>query len=528
MYLLIDNYDSFTYNVYQYLSELKPGEIIVKRNDEITLSEIAGMNPEGIILSPGPGRPEDNGIIIDCIKEFKGKIPILGVCLGHQAIGQAFGGKVIKGSKIYHGKTDIIENDGKGLFRNLPPGLEAARYHSLIVEKETLPDELEITAFSSEGEIMGLRHKKYMIEGVQFHPESAASESGHHLLKNFLNYKRESLKPKEILTSIMKHKSLTFDEAADFMEELTEGNLNEVVISGFITAMNTKGASADEIAGCASVLMKKKVNIKASGKILDIVGTGGDELGSFNISSFAALISATAGAKVAKHGNRAVSSLSGSADFYRALGIPVDIKPEEAEKLIEKCGFSFLFAPFYHGAMRHAAPVRNKLGVKSIFNLLGPLINPASADYQLIGVYDRSLCRTIAQAAKMLGVKRVVVVHGFDGLDEISVSKPTRVVKIFEDGEEEVYIFEPEKAGIRTYPIEMLKGGSAAENAKEAEKLLKGEGNEAVRTSVCLNAGAALYLYGLAESIEEGYRISSETLSSGKVLEKVEELRSFA
>ena len=527
MYLLIDNYDSFTYNVYQYLSQLKPGEVIVKRNDEISLSEIEEMDPEGIIISPGPGRPDENGIIIDCIREFKSRFPILGICLGHQAIGQAFGGKIIKSGKIFHGKTDVIENDGKGVFRNLSPMMEVVRYHSLVIEKESFPDELEITAFSSDGEIMGLRHKTYPIEGVQFHPESVASESGHHLLKNFLNYKRESLKPKEILKSIMKHKSLTFEEAADFMEELTEGNLNEVVISGFITAMNTKGASADEIAGCASVLMKKKVNIKASGKILDIVGTGGDELGSFNISSFSALIAAASGAKVAKHGNRAVSSLSGSADFYRALSIPVDIKPSEAEKLIDKCSFSFLFAPFYHSAMRHAGPVRNKLGVKSIFNLLGPLVNPASADYQLIGVYDRSLCRTIAQAAKMLGVKRVVVVHGFDGLDEMSVSAPTRVVKIFEDGKEEVYIFEPEKAGLKTYPIEMLKGGSAAENAKEAEKLLKGEGNEAIRTSVCLNAGAALYLYGQTESIEEGYKISSEALSTGKVLAKVNQLRSL-
>ncbi len=527
MYLLIDNYDSFTYNVYQYLSEIKPGEIEVYRNDEITLSEIEKLNPDGIIISPGPGRPEENGIIIDCIDKFKGKIPILGICLGHQAIGQAFGGNIAVGKKIFHGKQDIIENDGKGVFRNLSPRLEVVRYHSLIIEKETLPEELEITAYSSDGEIMGVRHKEYQIEGIQFHPESAASESGHHLFRNFFNYKRESLKPKAIISSIMNHKSLTFEEAADFMEELTEGNLNDVVISGFLTALNTKGISADEIAGCASVLMRKKVDINTSGKILDIVGTGGDELGTFNISSFSSLIAAAAGAKVAKHGNRAVSSLSGSADFYRELGIPVDIKPSKALDLLENCGFSFLFAPFYHSAMKHAAPVRNKLGVKSIFNLLGPLVNPASADYQLIGVYDRSLCRTIAQAAKMLGVKRVVVVHGFDGLDEISVSAPTRIVKIFEDGEEDVYVFEPEKAGIKTYPVEMLKGGSAEDNAAEAERLLRGEGNEAVRTSVCLNAGTALYLYGEAETIEEGYSIASDVLSSGKVLEKVNQIRSF-
>ncbi len=527
MYLLIDNYDSFTYNVYQYLSEIKPGGIKVVRNDEITLDEIEKMSPEGIIISPGPGRPEDNGIIIDCIKRFKGRFPILGICLGHQAIAQAFGGKTVKGKKIFHGKKDRIENDGKGVFRNLAPLLEVVRYHSLVADKETLSGDLEITAYSSDGEIMGLRHREYPIEGIQFHPESIASESGRHLLRNFINYKRESVKPKTVITSIMKHKSLTFEEAADFMEELTEGNLNDVVISGFLTALNTKGISAEEIAGCASVLQRKKVGIKTEKEVLDTCGTGGDGLGTFNISSFAALIASSAGVAVAKHGNRAVSSLSGSADFYRELGIPVDIKPEEAERLIRECGFSFLFAPFYHSAMKHAASVRNKLGVKSIFNLLGPLVNPASASYQLLGVYDRSLCRTIAQAAKMLGVKRVLVVHGFDGLDEISVSAPSRIVRIFEDGEEDVSVFEPEKIGIPQFPISELKGGSASENSAVAEELLAGRGSAAVQASVCLNAGAALYLYGVSESIEAGYHTALETLRSGKVLDKVNQLRGF-
>ena len=191
MYLIIDNYDSFTYNLYQYMCQITAKKVSVRRNDEITVEEIRDLSPEGIIISPGPGRPEESGIIIDCIKEFTGKIPILGVCLGHQAIGAAFGCEIILSSKIYHGKTDKITNDGKGVFRNLSPVLDMVRYHSLVIDSNKLPDELEITATSSDGEIMGVRHREYDVEGVQFHPESYGSESGIQLLKNFINYRRE-------------------------------------------------------------------------------------------------------------------------------------------------------------------------------------------------------------------------------------------------------------------------------------------------------------------------------------------------
>jgi len=537
MYLLIDNYDSFTYNLYQYMCQITDKKIVVKRNDEITLDEIDRLSPDGIVISPGPGRPEESGIIIDCIKKFAGSIPMLGVCLGHQAIGAAFGGSIVNASKIYHGKTDKIENDGKGVFRNLSPVLDMVRYHSLVIDRKTVPDSLEVTAVSSDGEIMGVRHRKYDVEGVQFHPESYGSESGMQLIKNFINYRRESCTPKKILTTIMKHKSLTFDEASDFMEELTEGNLSEAVIAGFMTALNTKGISAEEIAGCASVLKRKKKNIRVSGRVLDTCGTGGDELGTFNISSLSAIAAAACGAKVAKHGNRAVSSLSGSADFYRALGIPVDISASEAEEMIEKEGFAFLFAPFYHSAMRFAGPVRQKLGFKTIMNLLGPLVNPADAKYQLIGVYDSSLCRTMAEAAKILGAERVMVVHGLDGQDEISVTGGTRIVSIDENGKEDIYTFDPDKHGIRLFKISDLKGGNAAYNAQAAYAMLgmaesredlgtSSDEADALKEAVLLNAGAALYVYGSASSIMDGYETVKKAFNDGSVLGKLEALKS--
>ena len=533
MYLLIDNYDSFTYNIFQYLSQLTSSPVIVKRNDEITLGEIEEMNPEGIIISPGPGRPDESGIIVECIRKFKGRFPVLGVCLGHQAIGEAFGGRIIGAGRIVHGKSDKISNDGKGVFRNLDPVLDMVRYHSLVIDRNDFPEELEITAFSSEGEIMGVRHKEYDIEGVQFHPESWSSASGLKLLKNFINYRRESCSPKNVITTIMKHQSLSFEEASDFMEELTEGNLSEAVIAGFLTALNTKGISAEEIAGCASVLIKKKRGIDPGGSVLDTCGTGGDGLGTYNISSIAAIAAAACGATVAKHGNRAVSSLAGSYDFYREMGVPVDIKPEQAEKMIKQHGFAFLFAPFYHSAMRFAGPVRQKLGFKTIMNLLGPLVNPASAEYQLIGVYDSSLCRTVAEAAKMLGSKRVMVVHGYDGQDEISVTGPTRIVKIFEDGKEDVLTFEPDKNGIPLYSLSELTGGNAAYNADAAYELIYGEAREgrsmkgnlqALRDSVCLNTGAALYVYGIAQSIMDGYEKTAAAFESGKVRDKLDDI----
>ena len=522
MIAMIDNYDSFTYNVYQYLSELTDEEILVFRNDMITVGEIAKMEPTGIVISPGPGRPEEAGISVEAIREFAGKIPIMGICLGHQAIGYAFGAKIVQAQNIIHGKTDLISLDSKGLFRTIPSPSSFTRYHSLVIDKDSVPDELEVTSWSTDGEIMGVRHKEHLVEGVQFHPESVASDYGRELLRNFLNYRREPLAHKTLLTKVIAKGDLSRDEAAGFMRELTEGNLSHSQIAAYLIALNAKGIVSEEIAGCASILQEKCTPIEIEGRVLDTCGTGGDGLGTFNISSMTALTASACGATVAKHGNKAVSSLSGSSEFYKELGISIDLAPDQAASLIAETGFAFLFAPIYHGAMKHAAPVRRDLGIKTIMNLIGPLSNPAMAAYQLIGVYDDGYCPIMARAAKMLGVERVMVVHGTDGLDEISVTGPTRIVTIGGDGEMSDETISPSDFGIHPFELDQLKGGSPADNAAMALEIANGRGPDAVRESVALNTGAALYVASVVGSIADGYEAATQALASGAVREKIE------
>jgi anthranilate synthase/phosphoribosyltransferase len=355
---------------------------------------------------------------------------------------------------------------------------------------------------------MGIRHREFTLEGVQFHPESIASEDGKTLLKNFIHYRREPFVATEQLQKVIAGDNMSANEAEAFMTELTEGNLSDAQIAGFLTALSTKGIVAEEIAGCARVLQQKRVPVKSDRPLLDTCGTGGDGLGTFNISSMSAIIAASCGAVVAKHGNRAVSSKSGSADFYRALGFEIDITPAQSEELLRKNDFAFLFAPLYHGAMKYAAPARKALKVKTIMNLLGPLANPAGAEYQIIGVYSAELAPVIAEAARMLGVKRGMIVHGRDGEDELSVCDTSLVVEFDEEKGIRQYEFDPfESCGITRHSVGELLGGDAKTNAELARQILGGQGIEAIRDAVCLNAGAALYIYGMAEDIAEGYAL---------------------
>jgi anthranilate synthase/phosphoribosyltransferase len=524
MYLIIDNYDSFTYNLYQYVCELTSEPVEVFRNDRIDIKKIEELHPKGIIISPGPGTPLDGGISVEVVKNFAGKIPILGVCLGHQCIGAAFGAEIVSAKRIVHGKVETMSLDGRGLFRNLPKKADFTRYHSLAIKRDTLPTEFEITASADDGEIMGIRHKQYELEGVQFHPESIASELGKRLLRNFLSYHREPYPIKEMLTKLTRLEALSYEEASGFMDELTEGNLNMSQIAGFLVALNCKGYTSEEIAGFVSVLKKKKVPFPTEQPVIDMCGTGGDGLGTFNISSLAALVVAACGVPVAKHGNRAVSSLCGSADFYKELGITIDLTPENSRRLLEHTNFCFLFAPAYHGAMKHAVPVRRELGMKTIMNLIGPLSNPAEAKTQLIGIYSKDLCKSEAQAAHMLGVKNIMVVHGLDGVDEMSVSGPTHIVEVDENGNPKEYVFEPGEAGITPYAQEELLGGDAGQNVKLAYAILDGNGSKAIRDCVLLNAGAALYLAKKADSIKAGYNLAKEVLESGKVKSALEKI----
>jgi len=530
---IIDNYDSFTYNIYQMISQLiadnPDEEVKVFRNDEITVAELEKLNPGRLIISPGPGTPSDAGISVEAIKAFAGKVPILGVCLGHQCLAEAYGGDIVQARNIVHGKVEPIEVDGAGVLRNLPNPGYFTRYHSLAVDPTSVPEVLEVTSRSADGEIMGLRHRTLPIEGVQFHPESIGSESGERLLANFLNWRREPLDRPGLLNKVTAGGNLSRDEAAAFMDELTDGSLEDAWIAGMLTALSSKGITADEVAGCVSVLVEKRRPVElprdaVSGGILDTCGTGGDGLHTFNISSFSALLASSCGATVAKHGNRAVSSKSGSTEFYAALGISVDLDAQGVAESVASEGFGYMAAPLFHGAMRYAGPVRKVLGVKTIMNTLGPLANPAGADFQLIGVFDDALLPVMARAAKMLGVKRVWTVHSLDGLDEISPGAPTKIFRIDEKGVESEELFDPSTLGISGFSVDDLAGGNGAENARAARELLRGGGVPALREAVCLNAGAALAVAGIAADIGDGYRQAKAALDDGRAAAKVEAL----
>lgn len=530
MIVIIDNYDSFTYNIYQYFARLSAEEVRVIRNDEIDIAGLEALSPSRLVISPGPGRPEDAGISVKAIEHFAGKIPILGVCLGHQAIGYAFGGKIVGAKRIRHGEAEEMTLDGRGVYRTVGTKAVFTRYHSLVIADEGFPSDLEVTARSSDGDIMGVRHRKYEIEGVQFHPESIASDGGEALIKAFLSYRREPFAFKATLETLLAGKDLDRKESEAFMEELTDGALDTPRTAALLAALAAKGPSATEIAGCAAVLRRKKTPFTLGGgspsmDTTDTCGTGGDGAGSFNISSMAALAAAACGLPVAKHGNRAVSSKSGSADFYEALGVPVNVSPAVARSLLEKTNFAFLFAPLYHGAMKHAAPARKALGVKTIMNLVGPLSNPADARYQIIGVYDIALLKPVAEAARLLGVERVLTMKSRDGLDEISPCAPTDIVEIGADGAMQEYVFDPLEQGFGSYRCEELAGGDATENARLARELVGGAGRPALEAAVAFNAGAALYVSGRAVSIAEGARTAASALASGAVAAKIEELR---
>ena len=538
MILVIDNYDSFTFNVVQALECATNEEIKVVRNDEATVEQLAALNPSHLIVSPGPGNPTGAGVSVDAIKYFAGKVPILGICLGHQAIGEAFGAKIVGAKFIKHGIVEDIDLDGRGIFRTIGKSAKFTRYHSLVIEEASLPADFEVTARAQDGDIMGVRHKTMPIEGVQFHPESIASQACLELFKAFLNYRRDNLPVSEYLRQLLdEKKSLTRDQAAFFMENLTDGTMDEKATAAILTAMAARGLpTADEMAGCAGALLKKKTPFPLKNKegnpagshcsgLAEIVGTGGDGKGSFNISSLSALVAASCGQDVAKHGNRAVSSKSGAADFFENLGIKIMAEPEKTASLVQQTGFGFLMAPVYHSAMRFAAPVRKALGIKTIFNVLGPLLNPAGADYEVLGVYSEDLMEDYAHAAKALGAKRVMVIHSRDGFDEISPCQPTDVFQINDDGKEYRYVIDPSKFGINGVSEEELEGGNGADNAKLALDVLNGGGRASIKAAVGLNAGAVLYLSGKAKTLKDGYDMAVSAMSNGTALRKLNEIQ---
>lgn len=319
--------------------------------------------------------------------------------------------------------------------------------------------------------------------------------------------------------------SLTREETEDLFGQLMDGQVSEPMKAALLIALRMKGEAVSEISGAAAAMRQRAIAIPHRREgLVDTCGTGGDGRGTFNISTAAALVAAAAGAPVAKHGNRSVSSKSGSADVLVALGVKIEIDPETAGRTLDTVGIAFLFAPLLHPAMREVMPVRRELGMRTIFNVLGPLTNPAGARRQVMGVYSESLVEPIGYVLRDLGAEHALVVHG-DGMDEITTTGRTRVAEV-RGGEVRLFDLEPERFGLRRVRQEDLAGGTPEENAAAVRRVFGGEAG-ALAEVTALNAGAALYVSGIAATLEEGVGIARDALASGAAAKKLEELRSF-
>ena len=327
---------------------------------------------------------------------------------------------------------------------------------------------------------------------------------------------------KEAIIKLSKKQDLAYAEAEAVMDEIMSGQATPVQMSAYLTALSLKGETIDEITASAAGMRAHCIKLLHNLDVLEIVGTGGDGSNSFNISTTSSLVIAAGGVPVAKHGNRAASSKSGAADVLEALGVKITLTPERSAEILKKINICFLFAQNYHIAMKYVAPIRKELGIRTVFNILGPLSNPAGANMELMGVYDQSLVEPLAQVMANLGVNRGMVVYGQDSLDEISMCAPTSVCEI-RDGKFTSYEITPEQFGYERCEKGALTGGTPAENAEITKAILKGEEKGSKRQAVCLNAGAALYIAGKAASIEEGVKLAESLIDSGAALKKLEE-----
>ncbi|HEY2596360.1 MAG TPA: anthranilate phosphoribosyltransferase [Chloroflexota bacterium] len=327
---------------------------------------------------------------------------------------------------------------------------------------------------------------------------------------------------REALAKLVLQENLTREEANDAMRSLVDGDATPAQIAAFAIALRMKGETPEEIAGLAEVMREAARRVEAGNDVVDVVGTGGDGAGTFNISTLSAMVVASAGGRVAKHGNRSITSACGAADYLEAIGVAIDLPPEGVARCVRETGFGFMFAPLYHPAMLSSIGPRREIGVRTVFNILGPLTNPAGARRQLTGVAVPNLGETVAQVLSLMGAQHAVIVHGQDGLDEISVSAPTQVHEA-RDGAVRAYVIEPEHYGIERAASGAVRGGTVEANVRMSDGVLAGERGPS-RDVVLLNAGAALYMAGLADSIASGIERAADELDSGRTRRKITEV----
>ena len=538
MILMIDNYDSFVFNVEQYLKEMTDDEVITVRNDAITIDDIKKMNPSKIIFSPGPKHPKDSGICLEILNNTDelGNIPILGICLGHQAIGMNFGGEIKRLENPLHGKTSEITvlSENSVLFKNLPKKFKVMRYHSLYVDD--IPKDLEVTAKSEDGVAMAVEHKSKNIFGIQFHPESIFTEYGKNMIRNFLNIEvSETLQNDEnskntnekgnfidmnkYLKKLQENIALTDTDFREICKIIDSKNYDIVQLGALLVLISEKSLYPESLTAFVKNILEYSTTFEDDSDMIDVCGTGGDGFKTINISTAVAFILGAMGVNVAKHGNRAISSKSGSSDVLDKLGVPLENSlANQIEKLHVK-NLAFFHAPFFHKLVGEVREVRSRLGIRTVFNILGPLLHPnTKLKYQLVGLYHEPVHRLYAETLQLLGRKHALAVRGNDGLDEITICDDTKIIEV--KGEQILeYTVSPESFGFKRAFHSEIEGGTPEENAEILVKILKGEEKSAKFDIVVLNAMFALYTADVVDHPAKAKDMVLEVIESGKVYE---------
>lgn len=536
--LFIDNVDSFTYNLVDQLRNSKHC-VTVYRNTipaDVIIEKLSQMQNPILMLSPGPGTPSEAGCMPELLKRLKGKLPIIGICLGHQAIVESYGGNIVPAGDILHGKASLIEHDEQAMFKGLPNPLPVARYHSL--KGENIPNTLTINALCNNI-VMAVRNDHDRVYGFQFHPESILTIQGVKLLEQTIEWalnppqsesqsKPEAIIDKQeyniqpIINKLYLGQTLTQNESKILFKLIIQGKIEPTVLATAVISMKVRGEKPDEIAGAAQALLENADSFDIPDyDFTDIVGTGGDGTNSINISTASAFVAAALGYKVAKHGNRGVSSKSGSSDVLSALGIKLNMPAEASRKALDELGVCFLFAQQYHSGFRHAAPVRQQLKTRTIFNVLGPLINPSRPKRILLGVYHPDLIKPIAETLKMLGYTHAYVVHG-SGMDEVAIHGETQVAEV-RNGEIRYFTLMPQDFGLKQYTLKDIEGGTPEMNRDMLIAILQGHGKPAHEAAIAANVAMLMSLFGQSD-LKQNAQQAIDMMHSGKAYTLLQQL----
>lgn len=504
--LILDNYDSFTFNLYQEIGRLG-GNPIVERNDALSIHDVRRLNLTHIVISAGPGNPytqRDIGISEELIRFARERgMPLLGVCLGHQILGKYFGAQVTRAPSAFHGKASRIHLTKESkLFAGIADGFEAMRYHSLCVEPQTIPSHLHVTAMTDDGVVMAMEHEVFPFYGVQFHPESIGTPSGKCILSNFLSLSS---------TSNQRTMNSSLDNLLEILfSETTHEDHRKEAFDAFVRIPITPTV----LYRAATILRARMIPVNLRGRALDTCGTGGSGKKTLNTSTLTAFLVAACGGRVAKHGNRSSTGNCGSFDLLEHLGVNILLLPDEEERIFSALGIAFLFAPLHHPALRLVASLRKQHGKKTMFNLLGPLCNPASACRQLLGVGNVEEARILSDTLALLGSEKSFVVSGMDGLDEVSPCAPTLVHEI-PSGYTSYFL--PSDVGLPASDSSHIEGGTPLENVEIFLALAQGGGTEPQRRLALLNAAHGVLLAGLCTTLSDAYALARDTLLAGSV-----------